>query len=43
MKVVYAERARQDISDIYDRIAEQRPSAAQRVEDAIRLACERLA
>lgn len=43
MKVVYAERARQDISDIYDSIAKRSPGAAQRVEDAIRLACERLA
>ena len=42
MRVVFAERARQDIADIYDSVAERSPVAAQRVEDAIRLACERL-
>ena len=43
MKLVYAERARQDIADIYDYIALHNPSAAQRVEDMIRFACEGLA
>lgn len=42
MRVVFAERARQDIADIYDSIAKKSPAAAQRVEHAIRLACERL-
>lgn len=42
MKVVFAERARRDISDIYDSIAKHNPAAAQRVEDAIRADCERL-
>ncbi len=42
MRVVFAEWARQDIAAIYDTIAERSPAAAQRVEDAIRLACERL-
>ena len=42
MKVVFAERARQDISDIYDSIAVHSSSSAQRVEDAIRADCERL-
>lgn len=43
MRLVYAERARQDIADIYDTIAKDNPPAAQRVEDSIRLVCERLA
>jgi plasmid stabilization system protein ParE len=43
MKVVYAERARRDIADIYDKIARDNPRAAQRVEDSIRAACEGLA
>ena len=42
MKVVFAERARQDISDIYDSIAQHNRSAAQRVEDTIRADCDRL-
>ena len=42
MKVVFAERARQDIADIYDSIAQHNPSAALRVEDAIRAGCEKL-
>ena len=42
MKVVCAERARQDISDIYASIAVHSRAAAQRVEDAIRADCERL-
>lgn len=42
MKVVFAERARQDISDIYDSIATNDRAAAQRVEHAIRADCERL-
>ena len=40
MKVVYAERARRDIEDIYDFIATHNPHAAQRVEDLIRVTCE---
>jgi plasmid stabilization system protein ParE len=43
MKVVYSERARQDIADIYDSIAPHNPDAAQRVEDKIRTTCEGLA
>jgi len=43
MKVVYAERAKRDIGDIYDTIAPHNPTAAQRVEDMIRTACEGLA
>jgi plasmid stabilization system protein ParE len=43
MRVVFAERARRDIGDIYDDIAQHNPSAAQRVEDTIRVRCERLA
>jgi toxin ParE1/3/4 len=43
MKVVYAERARHDIADIYDSIAPHNPAAAQRVEDMIRATCEGLA
>ncbi len=43
MKVVYAERARQDIAAIYDYIALNNAGAAQIVEDAIRSACEALA
>lgn len=42
MKVVFAERARKDIAEIYDYIAQQNPSAAQRVEDMIRSVCEGL-
>lgn len=42
MKVVFAERARRDIAEIFDAIAAHRPAAAQRVEDVIRLNCERL-
>lgn len=42
MKVVFAERARQDISDIYDSIAVHSRASAQSVEDAIRAECERL-
>jgi plasmid stabilization system protein ParE len=42
MRVVYAERARRDIADIYDYIALHNPAAAQRVEDMIRMACEGL-
>jgi len=41
MRVVFAERARRDIGDIYDDIAQHNPSAAQRVEDTIRVRCER--
>lgn len=43
MKVVYAERARNDIADIYDSIARHNPVAAQRVEDKIHATCEGLA
>jgi plasmid stabilization system protein ParE len=43
MKVVYAERARQDIADIYDSIAPHNPTAARRVEARIRTTCEGLA
>ncbi|MEZ5844826.1 MAG: type II toxin-antitoxin system RelE/ParE family toxin [Hyphomicrobiaceae bacterium] len=43
MKVVYAERARQDIADIYTSIARHDVQAAQRVEDRIRQVCEGLA
>jgi plasmid stabilization system protein ParE len=39
MKVVFAERARRDIGEIYDNIAQYNRDAAQRVEDAIRAAC----
>ena len=42
MKVVYAERARRDVADIYDAIAIKNPRAAQRVEDRIRRTCEAL-
>jgi plasmid stabilization system protein ParE len=42
MKVVYAERARVDIADIYDSIAQHNPAAAQRVEDVVRATCEGL-
>lgn len=43
MKVVYAERARQDIDDIYASIAPHSQVSAQRVEDLIRATCEGLA
>ena len=43
MRVVYAERARRDIGDIYDTIAPHNPKAAGRVEHMIRAACEGLA
>lgn len=43
MKVVYAERARQDMAAIYDYIALRNGRAAQAVEDAIRTTCEALA
>jgi len=42
MKVVYAERAKADIGDIYDAIAVENARAARRVEDRIRKACEGL-
>lgn len=42
MNVVFAERARQDISDIYDSIAPHDRAAAQRVENAIRADCDQL-
>lgn len=40
MKVVYTERALQDINDIYLTIAANSPTAAQRVEDFIRATCD---
>ena len=43
MKVVYAERARQDLSEIYAAIAERSETSARRVERFIRDACEALA
>ena len=43
MKVVYAERARQDIEDIYDSISPKSTRSAKRVEAVIRAQCERLA
>ncbi len=43
MNVVYAERARRDIGEIYDAIAIRNSTAAQRVEDMIRSNCEGLA
>lgn len=43
MKLVYAVRARNDIGDIYDKIARTNPTNAQRVEDKIRATCEGLA
>ena len=43
MKVVYADRARQDIAAIYDYIALSNVRAAQTVEDAIRGTCDALA
>jgi plasmid stabilization system protein ParE len=42
MKVVYAERAKADIGDIYDLIAVENPRAARRVEDRIRKTCAAL-
>jgi plasmid stabilization system protein ParE len=43
MKVVFAERARCDIGEIYDYIAQQNRQATQHVEDMIRASCESLA
>lgn len=40
MKLVFAERARQDIDDIYTTIAAGSPAAASRVVQAIRSQCE---
>ena len=42
MKIVYAESARRDISQIFDTIAPHSVAAAKRVETAIRLQFERL-
>jgi plasmid stabilization system protein ParE len=42
MRVVYGERARDDIARIYDSIALHNPVAAQAVEDLIRATCEAL-
>lgn len=42
MKLVFAQIALQDIDNIYTHIAEHNLAAAQRVEDAIRAACEGL-
>lgn len=43
MRVVYGERARDDIARICDSIALHNPVAAQAVEDLIRATCEALA
>ena len=43
MNVVFAERAKSDIGEIYDSIVKHNPVAAQRVEDAIRANCLGLA
>lgn len=43
MKVVYAQRARTDIGDIYDYLVQKSPQAALRVEDMVRNTCEGLA
>ena len=43
MRVVFARRAQIDIAAIYDWIATRSPGSAQRVEDAIRAECERIA
>ena len=43
MKVVYAERARRDISEIYDSIVAHSPPSAHKVEALIRNQCIRLA
>lgn len=43
MKVVFADRARQDIADIYDTVSAHNKAAAHRVEAMIRDHCERLA
>jgi toxin ParE1/3/4 len=43
MKIVYAERARRDIGQIFENISAHSPDAAQRVEATIRVQCERLA
>jgi toxin ParE1/3/4 len=43
MKIVYAERARRDISEIRDFIAQHNTATAKRVESMIRITCERLA
>lgn len=40
MRLVFAERARQDIDDIYNAIAASNPAAALRVVRAIRSQCE---
>jgi toxin ParE1/3/4 len=43
MNVVYAEKARRDIGEIYDAIATHNPLTARQVEDTIRANCEGLA
>jgi plasmid stabilization system protein ParE len=43
MKIVYAERARQDIAEIFDFISPYSTATAKRVEAMIRATCERLA
>ncbi|OGG63159.1 hypothetical protein A3C21_03665 [Candidatus Kaiserbacteria bacterium RIFCSPHIGHO2_02_FULL_59_21] len=42
MKVVFAEKAKQDISTIYDRLAEESVKGAQNVENQIRAHSARL-
>jgi toxin ParE1/3/4 len=43
MKVVFAKRARQDVAETFDYIAQSNKVAAQRVENMIRATCLRLA
>ena len=43
MKVRYIPRARKDLADIYERIAQNNSERAQRIEDTIRVAGEMLA
>ena len=43
MEVVYSRRARRDIEDIHDRIADVNPIAAERVVSSIIAKCDRLA
>ena len=39
LKLIYTERARRDIAEIFDYIAQRNPTAAQHVEDEIRSTC----
>lgn len=43
MKLVFSERARQDVAEIYSYNAKRSTISAQRVEDAIRKACDLVA